>query len=335
MILIFDTNIWIKELVLTSNLGSAVRFYIREKNARIFLPEVVKLETEYQLRARIKEFIKEINKGYRSLLAVFGELKELVLPTAEQIDDLIANVFTDLGVEINELPFTFEDAKASLLRTINKIPPSDIDHQFRDGVIWENCLNMLEDEPVYFVTNDKAFYQGRDIKKGIANKLAYEIKDAKNELKLFSSIEDLLSEIKMDVSIDIESFLELFMEHYGETIENMANKHSFVIADDQDVQLSTYITENPYLLYFTYNVEIPCADGTELDRQDGKIIAKGDGIYNTDTKNFEKISSHGERFTYTSEEGEEVKLENYVMATANIVLGHRTVKHSVRHKTDN
>lgn len=53
MIVIFDTNVWISDLALTSNVGSAVRFFLRERNARIGLPEVVRLETEFHLRTTI------------------------------------------------------------------------------------------------------------------------------------------------------------------------------------------------------------------------------------------------------------------------------------------
>ena len=45
MIVIIGTNIWISDLALASNAGSAVRFYLRQRNARIGLPEVVRLVT--------------------------------------------------------------------------------------------------------------------------------------------------------------------------------------------------------------------------------------------------------------------------------------------------
>src|SRR5437867_12813751 len=125
MIVIFDTNVWISDLALTSNVGSAVRFYLREQNARIGLPEVVKLETEFHLRTTLADHIEGIRSNHRKLLAVFGRLKEVVLPNTEEVDQLISQVFSNLGVEIQEYPFTLESAKASLIRSIRKLPPSD------------------------------------------------------------------------------------------------------------------------------------------------------------------------------------------------------------------
>ena len=125
MIVVFDTNVWISDLALTSNVGSAVRFYLREHKARIGLPEVVKLETEVRLRTILNEHIQEIQSSHRQLLAVFGRLKEVVLPTTEEVEALISRVFSSLGVEIEEIPFTLDSAKTSLIRTVKKVPPSD------------------------------------------------------------------------------------------------------------------------------------------------------------------------------------------------------------------
>ena len=143
MIVIFDTNIWISDLALTSNVGSAVRFYLREQKARIGLPEVVKLETEFHLRTMLDEHIAEIQSSHRQLLAVFGRLKEIVLPTTEEVEDLISRVFSTLGVPIEDIPFTLDSAKASLIRAVRKIPPSDKSQEFKDGVLWEDCLRMF------------------------------------------------------------------------------------------------------------------------------------------------------------------------------------------------
>jgi len=118
MLIVFDTNVWISDLALTSNVGTAVRFYLREQKARIGLPEVIKLETEYHLRATLRGHIEKIQSSHRQLLAIFGRLKEVVLPTDDQIEEVISKVFSNLGVEIQEIPFTLESAKASLIRTI-------------------------------------------------------------------------------------------------------------------------------------------------------------------------------------------------------------------------
>lgn len=66
----------------------------------------MKLETEVHLRTTLNEHIKDIQSSHRQLLAVFGRLKEVVLPTAEEVEGLIAKVFSSLGVKIEDIPFT-------------------------------------------------------------------------------------------------------------------------------------------------------------------------------------------------------------------------------------
>src|SRR5271157_2533950 len=124
MLIIFDTNVWISDLALASAAGSAVRFYLREQKARICLPEVVRLETEVNLRQSLTEHIGKIRSSHSQLLAVFGQLKEVVLPTQEDVESLISGVFSKVGVEIEEVPFTLDNARASLMRTVHKIVPS-------------------------------------------------------------------------------------------------------------------------------------------------------------------------------------------------------------------
>ena len=61
---------------------------------------------------------------------------------------------------------------------------------------------MLEKEPVFLVTNDKAFYKSRDPKLGLADELKNDLKGVSNELRIFPSLHDLLSQIGTEVQID-------------------------------------------------------------------------------------------------------------------------------------
>ena len=216
MIVIFDTNVWISDLALTSNVGSAIRFYLREQKARIGLPEVVRLETEVHLRTTLTDHINDIQSSHRQLLAVFGRLKEVVLPSGEEVEALISKVFSNLGVEIQEFPFTLKSAKASLIRAVRKLPPSDRNQQFKDGVLWEDCLVMLQNEPVFLVTDDRAFYKNRETKLGLADELSQDLSGAPNEFRIFPSLRDLLSQIGTGAQIDPASLIATYLNLYGE-----------------------------------------------------------------------------------------------------------------------
>lgn len=332
MIVIFDTNVWISDLVLTSNVGSAVRFFLREQNARIGLPEVVKLEAEYHLRTKINDHIEEIRSSHRQLLSVFGRLKEVVLPDNQEVEGLIAKLFHTLGVPIEEIPFELDSARASLVRAVTKLPPSDRSQQFKDGVLWEDCLKILSRDSIFLVTADKAFYKSKDLGLGLADELRRDLDGRLNELRIFSSLADLLSEIDTGVRIEVEELIEAYLAVQGQRIEAMATKHGFALHGDPSVDMDVFVTENPELLFATFTICFPCSDASGESRRDVQIYAQGEGSYSAAERRFVEFASRGERLSYNSDDGTERKVENIVLVVGNAVIGHRTVEHSVRHK---
>lgn len=332
MIVVFDTNVWISDLALTSNVGSAVRFFLREQKARIGLPEVIRLETEIHLRSALLKHIDDIRSSHRQLLSVFGRLKEVVLPSESDVNELVGKVFSNLGVTIEEIPFSPESARDSLLRTIQKIPPSDKNQQFKDGVLWADCVAMLKKEPVHLVTDDRAFYKSRDTKLGLADELRREVHESENRLEIFPSLTDLLSQIRTNIQVNAAVLLDQYWQLQGKKIEEMAAKHSFVLEGEPKTTLEPLVTEKPTVLFVTFTIEFPCADGTSEGRTGARIVARGEGMYDADAAKFVEIHARGEKLSYQQADGTEKQLQNVVAVAAGIVLGHRTVEHSVRYK---
>jgi hypothetical protein len=332
VIVVLDTNVWISDLALTSSVGSAVRFFLRERQARIGLPEVVKLETEVHLRTDLLKHIENIRASHRQLLSIFGRLKEVVLPDKADVNELIDRVFSNLGVEIEEVPFSLESANSSLVRTIEKTPPSDKNQQFKDGVLWADCLSMLNKEPVYLVTNDRAFYKSRDIKQGLADELKREVQGFDNRLEIFPSLRDLLSQIRTNVQIDAVSLLDQYWQLQGEKIEEMAAKQYFVLKGVPQTTIEPLVTEKPTLLFVTFSIKYPCADSSNEGRDAACIIARGEGTFDTTAGKFLEIFTRGEKLSYQLPDGTEKQVQNFALVANGLVIGHRTVEHSVRYK---
>jgi hypothetical protein len=259
-------------------------------------------------------------------------LKEVVLPTVEEVESLIANVFSNLGVEIEEFPFTLDSARASLIRAVRRVAPSDKNQQFKDGVLWEDCLTMLRKGPVFLVTDDAAFYKNRETKLGLADELRRDLNASPNEFKIFPSLRDLLSEIGTGVQIDPASLIAAYLSLHGERMKTMADKHSLVLHGEPTAHLDVFVTEKPASLYVTFTIELPCSDATDEGRMAAKIVARGEGSYDADSKRFVELANRGEQLLYQLRDGTEKKLENIVIAVGSMVIGHRTVEHSVRYK---
>ena len=81
MFILFDANTWISQVGLQSKNGAAVRFFARQHNATIAIPEVVQMEVEELLTTRMLELRKKVSDGHRHLLPLFGRLQNLSLPS--------------------------------------------------------------------------------------------------------------------------------------------------------------------------------------------------------------------------------------------------------------
>jgi hypothetical protein len=335
MIVVFDTNVWLSELGLNSPAGAATKFFVKEKNAKVVLPEVVRLETEHNLRDKLTEFISKIENNYRQLLTVFGKLKEVVLPDNEAVEEKVRHVFGDLGVDLIEIPFTFESARSSFIKTIAGVPPSDRNRQqFKDGVLWADCVQLLEKDDVYLVTSDKAFYEDHDYSKGPAENLKAEVSSAKHILRLLPSLTELLEEIRTGISVDTTMLAGTFLCKNRESIDSMLVRNSFELGEIQHVEKTLFATEQSEALYIEFTIEYDCKDISDGAREDTRLILRGDGKYHTNSGTFTDLRNFGEELTFKLKDGSEKKVQNLVIHGAGLVIGHREVTHSVRYKLE-
>ena len=100
---------------------------------------------------------------------------------------------------MREIPMTLEAARSSYEKILSKLAPSDKNEQFRDGVIWANCIELLSESEVWLVSKDKAFYKNRKENEGPAVNLIEEAQQRPNKLRLFYGLEELLKDNR-DVS---------------------------------------------------------------------------------------------------------------------------------------
>jgi len=334
MYVIFDSNIWISELGLNSARGAAARFFVKNRGATVVLPEVIRLETERHLRAELTRYVVELEKHHRQLLAVFGKLKEMVLPDRQAIEAKVAAVFGGCRVELLEAPLTLESARSSFLKAVDKVSPSDKDQQFKDGVIWAECTRLLDTDDVYLVTADKAFYKGRQYENGLAEALALEAKDAKHRIYIFPTLSALLQTIRTEVRLDEKALVSQFWANNRGSIETILERNSFAVAEEPTITVQLYVTEDPNRLYAEFRISYQCEDLTADGRSDAVLILKGDCTYLVKEGQFEALRNHGEEFLFKTKEGEDKSQRNVVIFMDSLVIGHKTVEHVVKYKLD-
>lgn len=131
-----------------------------------------------------------------------GSMKELVLPTDNEIKEKVRFILSEIDVQVRETPFSFAASKYSFMKIIDKLSPSDNSQQFKDGLIWFDCLSLLDEGDVYLVTSDKDFYEGREYKRGLAKNLRIEADQCKSKIYILSNSNELLEKIRAPVAVD-------------------------------------------------------------------------------------------------------------------------------------
>ena len=333
MIVVFDTNVWKNSLYLKSSAAAAVRFYIHQHRARVGLPEVVRLEVERHLRIDILASRKKIRAEHDRLLGLFDTLKEVVLPTDEEVEALVLKTFSQPGFDLLEVPFGERSARASFLRTIDKIRPSHGSQQFKDGVIWEDCKQLAESDEVVFVTSDLAFYEDDNLKKGLARVLAEEAEHCKHPLRVLPSLSDLMGKLRIPITIEDRDLAEAVFNEFREHVDRLLSHTGFVCGPEWTLHKSMFATENPDTLYLEFGLDSGCEDETSEGRTDVTLRIEGDGLLHVGSRAFSNLRPREMSISFSTPEGARERRAS-MFASAHVVLGHRSVTNVVRERLD-
>jgi hypothetical protein len=103
---------------------------------------------------------------------------------------------------------------------------------------------------------------------------------------------------------------------------------------DPATRIAVYITEDPNRLYAEFSISYNCEDLTTDGRSGAILVLKGDCIYLVKEKQFSAFRSHGEELSFKTKDGEDQRRRNVTVFTDGLVIGHRTVEHSVRYRLD-
>lgn len=332
---VFDTNIWKKHGYMRSPAAAAIRLYMNRFDAKIGIPEVVKLEIEGHIRQDINECCKEIQSNYDKLLQIFGKLKQIVLPTGQEIESIVQDACRFVGLEYEHVAFDAEDARKSFIRTIEKIPPSHKGQQFKDGVLWENCKKLLMKGDVAFVTEDKAFYEAEKYGGGLARILMEEILAVRteHEFKIYPNIEGLLEAIKSPIEVPTAELVSCMEREFRKYIDPFLENAGFAMDGEWHVDRDIFATEVTDILFVRFRGSIDCVDVGGQGRYDADLTAEGEVKFDHTDGKFSEMQIGNLAIGFTDADGRIGNMEN-VFASMSFSTGHPIVLHTVRKKLD-
>ncbi len=294
------------------------------------MPEVVSLEVAKVLARNLLSAKEQIRKSHRELLAVFGELTDIVLPPDEEIYDKARTLIDRLDVPTKEIPFSLDSARMSLAKVVDGVPPSGPkNQQFKDGVIWADCLALLNDDDVHLVSSDKGFFEQRKHENGLAHQLDAEAQEYPNDLTLHASLRSLLQTIRSDVTVGPTTVVDAILAGSDGAIRRLLAEHGFDLCDAPELATDLFFTESADVLYAQTNAAWICEDATPLARPDATLTVKAQGTLNSVSNDLSAISPSNVRLEYTDENGQPVST-GFVATSVSLSAGVPNVRHAIR-----
>ena len=325
MFILFDANTWISQVGLRSQNGAAVRFFARQHNATIAIPEVVQMEVEEILTEHMLDHRTRIEDGHRQLLPLLGQLQKLPLPSEDDIRDAVRNIMPEFDVPTRHIPLTLEAARSSMLKLMRKEPPSKRKEQFRDGVIWAHCLELLPEDDVYFVSNDSDYYENGKFEEGLASELALEMQRTSEVHKVFlkRTLSELLDQIQVPFELSRHQIFHQISQSRQQDIDELLDSHGFIVGDIIEGDLAYFATERADRVFFTFDLARHCQDATPAKREEGVLKLKGVGFVDPKSMKSTDVQLSNVRLDYPEwEPGRGARGSVYVSAHFNAPAQH-------------
>ena len=166
------------------------------------------------------------------------------------------------------------------MRLLRRIPPSEKSEQFRDGMIWAHCMDLLGEGDVFLVSEDRDFYEQREYANGLATELAEEItgKRTKRKVELRTTLAQLLDEIRMPIQLNGIEIFKSVCEQESEAVDEILVSNGFKLSGCVESDVACFATEDAGRVYITFSFVNPCQDSTGAGRRPGKLTLRGSGF---------------------------------------------------------
>ncbi len=312
--IVIDTNIWRSNLLLKTPLGSALLYFLRRINGYIILPEIIEDEVVKHTVETGLDAIDKINTNFRIIEILMGSRIDYELPDKNQLELVARNRFTELEKIIVRVPLTLEQARGAI-RRINegKQPNGHKNQQFKDSVIWEAILTLLDSYNIHFITSDNGFFKDKKADTNrLADNLQEDCKKRKGRVFIHKDVESCLKNLEKDApslnqqelikAIDqvlpIDPRQELLLETGFEVIELSVNSSS----------VSAFLTEIVGKLALSFELQYKLVDTqTNQDdemRRDATLEVVGECLYEPETSKISEINIQSERVKWLEPTGE-------------------------------
>ena len=331
MIVVFDTNVWKSDLYRRSGASLAVRFWLRQSGAIVAIPEVIRLEIESELRNDLTTWITSIKDNHRQLLGVFRSLKDIILPEDSEISTVVKEATKTLDVTTRDIPFSLESAYRAFLKVVQKEAPCATKQQFKDAVIWHDCLELAKTDDVVLVTNDRAFYKNSKIAEGLAPNLEHELSKCPYRITIVHELSQLLDQITDKRNPLDDDFPTQLQQHIQNKYSAHFSTNGFAIEKLISCVNKPFATDQSDVIFVEFNINWHCKDVRGDNRTSAVCTAVGNTLFRVDTKDLIEIRTFSVELSYILPDGTPESKKNLTLFAGPLIIGHQDVTYNLHH----
>ncbi len=278
--------------------------------------------------------VEKIKDNFETITMLMGSRDDYIVPTDEDLKQSVQTRldFIEERVRIVRIPFTFEHAESSLRRVMEESPPNGFkNQQFKDLAIWEAILELARSFEVVFVTEDKAFFQDRDPRKGLAQNLRDDIASAGGGVVVYYELATYLEALREQIptlnleriATQIDRIIRTHLQDMSKKLSKTDSTLGFELQEITEHKISPFLTENTDILATSYSLNYRAFRTIRLGdapRVEVKVYASGTcSISARDESVFDVKNAKVEVY---DPNGDSVQVvENIIYASASITIG--------------
>lgn len=256
---VIDTNIWRSTLMLRSSLGIALVYAIRQRNAKIGLPEVIEREVEKHGVAVGLKAVAEVEKAKRQLERLLDKRVIFNVPNETEIVNSIDKRMQQLGPLFERVPLTLHHTRMALDRVNSGVAPSR-GQEYKDSLIWEAVLDLATRFQVFLVTEDSGFFMGQELDP----LLQRECVEGELSIRGFRSLEACLTALAPTIPATYsDEVLEKIKASLQEWSERKIAERGYDGRVTKEVDIQLFATEDPSRFALSFTTKGDVMPGTQ------------------------------------------------------------------------
>lgn len=308
LLVILDTNVWIKHQLLASPTAAGFLHAIDRLNGRVGVPEIVRLELPEVVARQVEHAAQQASKHLAIIAGVLHEGALFRQPSREAVLAAVERRVRELQEVCEELPLTLDLVKTALNRVVRGSPPnSGSNEQFRDSLILETALAAGRSREVHFVTGDTGFFEERKPERGPAVEILSQISAEKITLSIYADLAECAKRLVPTApKIEEEEALHQIAEAVAAEVRSSSEQRLFSPSLVRAEKLILNPTKQPGVLSASFDLlyELePLPQGETLGRKEARLHVLGDCYYDYRSKTASDASLDQLVFSWQESDG--------------------------------